>query len=217
MTYFEGFVVPVPRANKEAYRKHASDAAPMFLELGVKRHFEAWGDDLPDGKVTDFRKSVNAKDDEDVVFSWFEYPSKQDRDAATEKFMSDPRMEEMGANMPFDPMKDLAPASLVAISPFVVTLNPSVPANSVRELIALAKASPGKINYGTSGTGGSPQLATELKEHDWREPGARSLQGPRARTRDTRAAGRRLSHLHLQRPRRHRGVAAAQARGRLSS
>ena len=68
----------------------------------------------------------------------------------------------LGANMPFDPMKDLAPASLVAISPFVVTLNPSVPANSVRELIALAKASPGKINYGTSGTGGSPQLATEL-------------------------------------------------------
>jgi tripartite-type tricarboxylate transporter receptor subunit TctC len=68
----------------------------------------------------------------------------------------------LGANMPFDPAKDLAPASLVAISPFVVTLNPSVQANSVRELIALAKAKPGKINYGTSGTGGSPQLATEL-------------------------------------------------------
>jgi tripartite-type tricarboxylate transporter receptor subunit TctC len=68
----------------------------------------------------------------------------------------------LGANMPFDPMKDLVPSSLVAISPFVVTLNPSVQANSVRELIALAKANPGKINYGTSGTGGSPQLATEL-------------------------------------------------------
>jgi tripartite-type tricarboxylate transporter receptor subunit TctC len=68
----------------------------------------------------------------------------------------------LGTNMPFDPMKDLAPATLVAISPFVVTLNPSVKANSVRELIALAKANPGKINYGTSGTGGSPQLATEL-------------------------------------------------------
>jgi tripartite-type tricarboxylate transporter receptor subunit TctC len=68
----------------------------------------------------------------------------------------------LGANMSFDPAKDLAPASLVAISPFVVTLNPSVQANSVRELIALAKANPGKINYGTSGTGGSPQLATEL-------------------------------------------------------
>ena len=68
----------------------------------------------------------------------------------------------LGANMPFDPMKDLVPAALVAISPFVVTLNPAVQANSVRELIALAKANPGKINYGTSGTGGSPQLATEL-------------------------------------------------------
>ncbi len=68
----------------------------------------------------------------------------------------------LGANMPFDPMKDLAPVGLVAVSPFVVTLHPSIQANSVRELIALAKASPGKINYGTSGTGGSPQLATEL-------------------------------------------------------
>ena len=68
----------------------------------------------------------------------------------------------LGANMPFDTFKDLAPVSLVAISPFVVTLHPSVQANSIRELIALAKANPGKINYGTSGTGGSPQLATEL-------------------------------------------------------
>ena len=68
----------------------------------------------------------------------------------------------LGANMPFDTFKDLASVSLVAISPFVVTLHPSVQANSIRELIALAKANPGKINYGTSGTGGSPQLATEL-------------------------------------------------------
>ncbi len=102
MTYFEGFIVPVPKANKEAYRKHASDAAPFFKEFGVTRLVEAWGDDVADGKVTDFRKAVDAKEDEDVVFSWFEYPSKQDRDAATEKFMTDPRMKEMGASMPFD-------------------------------------------------------------------------------------------------------------------
>ena len=102
MTYFEGFIVPVPKANKEAYRKHASEGAPLFQEFGVKRMVEAWGDDVADGKVTDFRKAVNAKDDEDVVFSWFEYPSKQDRDAATDKFMTDPRMKDMGANMPFD-------------------------------------------------------------------------------------------------------------------
>jgi len=102
MTYFEGFVVPVPQANKEAYRKHASDAAPLFKEFGVTRMVEAWGDDVADGKVTDFKKAVNATDDEDVVFSWFEYPDKKARNAANEKMMSDPRMKDMGASMPFD-------------------------------------------------------------------------------------------------------------------
>jgi uncharacterized protein YbaA (DUF1428 family) len=102
MTYFEGFVVPVPNANKDAYRKHATDFAPMVQEFGVARMAEAWGDDVADGKVTDFRKAVDAKDDEAVVFSWFEYPSRQARDAANEKMMSDPRMKEMGADMPFD-------------------------------------------------------------------------------------------------------------------
>ncbi len=102
MTYLEGFVVAVPRANRDAYRKHAADAAPMFEDFGVRRMVEAWGDDLPDGKITDFRKAVQAKEDEEVVFSWFEYPSKEIRDAAYQRMMSDPRMEEMGANMPFD-------------------------------------------------------------------------------------------------------------------
>ena len=102
MTYFEGFIVPVPEANKEAYRKHASGAAPMFKEMGVNRMVESWDSDVPEGKVTDFRKSVDAKPDEKVVFSWFEYPNRQARDAANEKFMSDPRREVMGANMPFD-------------------------------------------------------------------------------------------------------------------
>jgi uncharacterized protein YbaA (DUF1428 family) len=102
MTYFEGFVVPVPQANKEAYRKHASEFAPVVKEFGVTRMVEAWGDDVAEGKVTDFKKAVNAKDDEDVVFSWFEYPDKKARDAANEKMMSDPRMKDMGTNMPFD-------------------------------------------------------------------------------------------------------------------
>ena len=74
MTYFEGFVAAVPEANKEAYRKHAADAAPIFKEFGVKRHVEAWDSDVPEGKVTDFRKAVDAKPDEKVVFAWFEYP-----------------------------------------------------------------------------------------------------------------------------------------------
>ena len=102
MTYFEGFIVPVPEANKDSYTKHAADAAPIFQDIGVGRHFEAWDSDVPEGKVTDFRKAVDAKPDEKVVFSWFEYPDRATRDAANQKMMSDPRMQEMGANMPFD-------------------------------------------------------------------------------------------------------------------
>ncbi len=102
MTYVDGFIAAVPKANKEAYIKHASDAAPVFLEFGVTRHVEAWASDVPDGKVTDFRKAVQATDDEDVVFAWFEYPDKATRDKVAEKMMSDPRMEPMSANMPFD-------------------------------------------------------------------------------------------------------------------
>ena len=102
MTYVEGFVTAVPAANKEAYRKHAADVVPLFKEFGVTRHVELWGDDVPDGKVTDFKGAVKAQDDEVVVFSWFEYPSKQVRDAANEKIRSDPRMKQAGATMPFD-------------------------------------------------------------------------------------------------------------------
>jgi uncharacterized protein YbaA (DUF1428 family) len=102
MTYFEGFVVPVPEANKDAYSKHASGAFPLFREFGVTRLVEAWGDDVPEGKVTDFRRAVKAEDGENVVFSWFEYPDKEARNAANAKMMSDPRMEQMGAEMPFD-------------------------------------------------------------------------------------------------------------------
>jgi uncharacterized protein YbaA (DUF1428 family) len=102
MTYFEGFIAPVPEANKDAYLKHASDFASVSPEFGVGRHVEAWDSDVPEGKVTDFRKAVDAKPDEKIVLAFFEYPNRQARDAANEKFMSDPRMEEMGKNMPFD-------------------------------------------------------------------------------------------------------------------
>jgi uncharacterized protein YbaA (DUF1428 family) len=105
MTYVEGFVVAVPTANKEAYRKHAADAAHLFKEFGVARMVECWGDDVPDGKLNDFKDAVQAMPDETVVFSWFEYPDKATRDAANQKMMSDPRMEAMGGDMPFDGMR----------------------------------------------------------------------------------------------------------------
>ncbi len=102
MTYVEGFIVAVPAENRDEYRRHAAAAVPMFEEFGATRLVEAWEEDVADGKVTDFRRAVQAKEGEKVVFSWFEYPDKATRDSATEKMMSDPRMEKMGESMPFD-------------------------------------------------------------------------------------------------------------------
>ncbi len=103
MTYFEGFIVPVPESNKASYREHARDFSPHFHKMGVNRVVEAWESDVPDGKVTDFRKAVDATPEEKIVFSFFEYGSKADRDSANEKFKSDPDMERMAASpMPFD-------------------------------------------------------------------------------------------------------------------
>jgi len=64
--------------------------------------------------------------------------------------------------MPFDTEKDLAPVSLVTLVPMVLSVHPSVPARSVRELIALAKARPGSLNYGSAGNASANHLATEL-------------------------------------------------------
>ena len=102
MSYVEGFIVAVPKARREEYRRHAAGAFPIFEELGVRRHVETWASDVPDGKVTDFRKAVQAKEDEDIVFAWFEHESREARDGFNQKMMSDPRMEHMGKDMPFD-------------------------------------------------------------------------------------------------------------------
>lgn len=102
MSYVDGFVLAVPKANKQAYLEMAQKAWPLFKEFGAIRHVECWGDDVPVGKVTDFQGAVKAKDDEIVVFAWVEYPSKAIRDAAQKKLMEDPRMAEFGQNSPFD-------------------------------------------------------------------------------------------------------------------
>src|SRR3954470_12977820 len=100
MAYIDGFVIAVPTANKKEFVDHARRIDSMFIEFGASRVMEAWGDDVPDGKQTDFKRAVQAKGDEAVVFSWVEWPDKATRDAAMEKFRSDRRMQPH--EMPFD-------------------------------------------------------------------------------------------------------------------
>jgi len=64
--------------------------------------------------------------------------------------------------LPFDPIKDFAPITLVITTPPGMLLHPAVPAKTVKEFIAYARANPGKLNYGSSGPGSSPHLITEL-------------------------------------------------------
>lgn len=68
------------------------------------------------------------------------------------------------AKLPFDPQKDLAPVSLLAEAPFLLVVHPSLPAKSVQDLIALAKAQPGMLTYGSGGNGSSGHLAGALFE-----------------------------------------------------
>lgn len=101
MSYIQGFLVPVPKENKQAYQDLAVKSAPIFQEYGATRIMENWGENVPVGKVTDFKRAVKATDDEAVVFSWIEWPDQATCDAAAEKMHNDPRWADM-SDMPFD-------------------------------------------------------------------------------------------------------------------
>lgn len=110
MSYIDGFVIAVPTANKQKFIDHANNADSMFIEMGALKVIECWGDDVPDGSSTDFRKAVKATADESVVFSWIEWPDKATRDAGMAKLEAmmedpdnaDPRMDPAKNPMPFD-------------------------------------------------------------------------------------------------------------------
>ena len=106
MSYIDGFVIAVPKGNRQKFIDHANNADSVFMEMGALRVIECWADDVPDGTLTDFRKAVQATSEEDVVFSWIEWPDKAVRDSCYAKMMDpanpDPRMDPAKNPMPFD-------------------------------------------------------------------------------------------------------------------
>jgi uncharacterized protein YbaA (DUF1428 family) len=106
MPYIDGFVIAVPRDNKQAFVDHARETDALFLKCGATRVLECWEDDVKDGKVTDFRRAVQAKGDEAVVFSWVEWPDKAARNAGVAKMeelmKTDERFHPDKHPMPFD-------------------------------------------------------------------------------------------------------------------
>ena len=100
MEYVDGFLIPVPNARKEEYRAHEEKWWPWFRDKGATGLVVCWGDDVPEGKQTDFRRAVDLQPDETVVFAWMTWPDKAARDKAYAGMMEDSSME--GADMPFD-------------------------------------------------------------------------------------------------------------------
>ncbi|WEZ82988.1 DUF1428 family protein [Rhizobium sp. 32-5/1] len=102
MTYVDGFVLAVPKANIEAYKQMAQTAGAVWKEHGALSYVECIADDVPYGELTSFPRAVLAKEDEVVVFSWITYPSRTERDAINAKVMADPRLALEKWDMPFD-------------------------------------------------------------------------------------------------------------------
>ncbi|AZL57736.1 DUF1428 domain-containing protein [Tabrizicola piscis] len=99
MNYIDGFLIPVRTTDRETYRDHEAHWWPSFQKHGALSIVVGWGDDVPAGKQTDFRRAVDLLDDETVVFCWMTWPDKETRNKAYAALESE--MTE-GVEMPFD-------------------------------------------------------------------------------------------------------------------
>ena len=100
MSYITGFLTPVKTADKDRYIESARKSWPLFQKYGCLEHVEAWGDDIPPGKVTGFDLAVKLEAGETVVFSWLRWPDKASADKCWAGMESDPDFSNM--DMPFD-------------------------------------------------------------------------------------------------------------------
>jgi len=104
MAYVDGFVVPVPRKNRQSYLRMARKAGKIWREHGALEYRESVADDVKWGKRTSFPRSVKLKGSEVVWFSWIVYRSRRDRDRVLARVMKDKRLAPMmdPKKMPFD-------------------------------------------------------------------------------------------------------------------
>jgi uncharacterized protein YbaA (DUF1428 family) len=102
--YVDGFVVPLPKRNLDAYRRMARKAGKVWREHGALEYRECVADDVQMGEVTSFPRSVQLKRGEIVVFSWIVFKSRAHRDRVNAKVMKDPRLAAMmdPKALPFD-------------------------------------------------------------------------------------------------------------------
>ncbi len=99
--YVAGLVIPVPEGKMEAYREWAERGAAIFRKYGCLEIVESWEDYVPEGKQTDFRRAVAAKEGEKIVFTWQIWPDKESLDAAENRMHAD-RVLDVFEEIPFD-------------------------------------------------------------------------------------------------------------------
>ncbi|PKA82010.1 uncharacterized protein YbaA (DUF1428 family) [Ulvibacter sp. MAR_2010_11] len=93
--YIDGFVLPIPRIYLNKYKRVAEQVSEIWKEYGAIAYFEYIGDDLSLEGTRSFIETIDAKEDEAIVFGWVVFPSKEIRDAANKKVPTDPRMTEL--------------------------------------------------------------------------------------------------------------------------
>lgn len=99
MRYVDGYVLPVPKKKLEAYRRLAQAAGKIWREHGALQYVESVGDDLNVKFGTPFRRAIELKPGETIIFAWIVFKSRAHRDSVNAKVMKDPRLAKMMENM----------------------------------------------------------------------------------------------------------------------
>ena len=102
MTYVDGFLLAVPKANKNSYLTLSEKIATIYKKYGALSVCECWGDDIPEGELNSMHSAVIRKPDEAVVFSWVTWPDKAERDKVHDKIVETMHAEFEGDPIPFD-------------------------------------------------------------------------------------------------------------------